>query len=593
MKIQYKLSLTMIILSLALLVVIAGGFDYLNHRNTIRHILQKNQQAASNVAHHVQVHLENSVDTTRTLSTAPLLHKALQASNKEFQQLSTEKRQEKIKILNYQWSLAGDDSNFSLPYLDSEAALFLDRQLDLLPARYGEIFLTNRYGTLVAATNKITTLAHGHKYWWQAAFNKGQGKIFVDDRGFDHSVQGHVLGIVVPIIEDGEITGILKSNITIMGALEHIVLEAQPAHGSMTIARTNGLIVIGSGTEPLSQYLPVEISSFLRRKVPVSAEIDERLLTSSPVQLTLGSHDVGFGGQGESIDHSKGNTGESWHIVIIQDEGAVLAEAHKTTKTLITAVLVVGLFVTVTSFLWGRVLTRPLVNLARAAQKIGQGHLETRVVEKTSDEIRDLAHSLNEMAANLKRTMASRQELLHEVELRIQTEKELERQATTDELTKLLNRRAFSVHLKKEVQRAKRYNTPLSILMFDLDYFKKVNDTYGHDIGDHVLVEVSRLVKSMVRDQDVVARWGGEEFMVILPHTEESAAMQIGERIRQTIEEHPFGTPPKVTASIGITGHRPLDNCDVLINRVDLALYNAKSAGRNRVELASGTPQSL
>ncbi len=588
MKIQYKLSLSMIALSLVLLLVIAGGFDFLNHHTAIKQSLVNNEQLAERGAHHIEVHLESSADIALTLASAPALRQALQVSNAEFDQFAPEERQIKIAALNSQWRATTDVlSPFIQVYMNNSAAQLLKKQQELLPGRYGEIFLTNRYGALLATTGKLSTLAHAHKYWWQASYSDGKGRIFIDDRGFDTSVQGYVLGIVVPVYEGQEVIGILKCNINIMGPLKHIVDQfAKQGSGVMKIARSNGLIVIAPETTPLSESLPENITPLLQKKMTASAHTDHLLVATAPVPVSLGSDKIGFGGSYKSVDHIKGNTGEVWHTVILIEEDTALIEAHKTTKIIIIAGLLLAFFITIASLIWGRLLSRPLARLTQAAHKIGQGDLETQVIEKDGDEISDLAHSLNEMAANLKTTMASRQELLHEVELRIQTEKELEHQATTDELTALFNRRAFSDHMKKEVERANRYDTPLCLLMFDIDYFKKVNDTYGHDVGDYVLVEVARVARNTVRDQDIVARWGGEEFMVILPHTQEQGGVQIAERLRQAIEEYDFAEPKHITVSVGVTERQPADSCDLLISRVDLALYEAKSAGRNRVEIS-------
>ncbi len=589
MKIQYKLSLTMILLSLVLLIVIAGGFDYLNHHSVFRQTLLSNEQIAQNVAHHVEFHLESSIDTSLTLSSSPIIHQALVKSNSEFDQIGDSKRQEKIAALNKKWLSTGNLlAPFIQRYLGNDVAQFFRHQHELLVGRYGEIFLTNRHGVLIASSGKLTTLFHGDKNWWQASYNNGKGRIFLDDRGFDTSVEGYVLGIVVPIYNGSEVIGILKCNINILGPLKHIVDEfAHMNHGIMKIVRTNGLILIAPDAPPFAKSVTENILPLLKQKTSATLHENEKLVATTPLTLTLGSEKIGFGGTAKAPDHINGNTGEAWHVVIVQDEATVLVEAHKIRKVIIIAVLIVGLFVTLTSLIWGRILTTPLTKLSQTAKKIGQGNLEIRVAEKGRDEISNLAHSLNDMADNLKKTMASRQDLLVEMERRIETEKELAHQAKTDELTGLFNRRAYSEQMKREVERANRYDTPLCLLMFDIDYFKKVNDTYGHEVGDFVLTEVARISKNTMREQDVVARWGGEEFMVILPHTEQEGALKIAERLRSAIGGYDFAEPKQVTVSIGVTERKAGDSYDSLISRVDLALYEAKSAGRNRVEVAS------
>jgi two-component system, cell cycle response regulator len=166
----------------------------------------------------------------------------------------------------------------------------------------------------------------------------------------------------------------------------------------------------------------------------------------------------------------------------------------------------------------------------------------------------------------------------------------LEVLAQTDPLTELLNRRALAVRLAIEMERVRRYSSPLTLLMIDLDHFKKVNDTYGHLVGDDVLQQVALLLRRAVRSVDVVARYGGEEFVVALPETAEVGAVAFADRIRQKIESHPFPgggpiPPPRLTASIGVATYPAahVETVEDLFACADAALYRAKQKGRNRV----------
>ncbi|MBU1777565.1 MAG: diguanylate cyclase [Gammaproteobacteria bacterium] len=167
-------------------------------------------------------------------------------------------------------------------------------------------------------------------------------------------------------------------------------------------------------------------------------------------------------------------------------------------------------------------------------------------------------------------------------------EEEIHLLATTDSLTGIINRREFSTILAGEMDRARRYAIPLSLAMYDLDYFKRVNDTFGHDSGDYVLQAVTTLVKKNIRANDVVARWGGEEFMVLLPHSEVQAALNVAEKLRQAIAEYVFDNVGHLTASFGVVAFESQDDFNSLLKRVDDALYLAKQQGRNRVELLTG-----
>lgn len=167
---------------------------------------------------------------------------------------------------------------------------------------------------------------------------------------------------------------------------------------------------------------------------------------------------------------------------------------------------------------------------------------------------------------------------------RKRAEREIHILATTDSLTGIANRREFSLILGAEVSRARRYNTPLSLAMYDLDHFKQVNDSWGHDVGDAVLQSVTRLVKQHIRSVDVPARWGGEEFMVLMPQSDLAAAASAAEKLRQAVASHRFGKAGNITVSFGVTEVAPLDDFNSLLKRVDDALYQAKARGRNRVE---------
>jgi diguanylate cyclase (GGDEF)-like protein/PAS domain S-box-containing protein len=157
--------------------------------------------------------------------------------------------------------------------------------------------------------------------------------------------------------------------------------------------------------------------------------------------------------------------------------------------------------------------------------------------------------------------------------------------ATTDSLTGIVNRAEFSRRLVEEIGRAVRFERPLALMMYDLDHFKRVNDTFGHAVGDEVLKTTVELVNHAIRSVDIHARWGGEEFMVLLPETDRDAAVGSAERVRATIADHCFERAGRVTASFGVTTLTPGDRADDLIKRVDEAMYLAKRSGRNRVEV--------
>ena len=159
----------------------------------------------------------------------------------------------------------------------------------------------------------------------------------------------------------------------------------------------------------------------------------------------------------------------------------------------------------------------------------------------------------------------------------------LEIVANTDTLTRIANRRSGERRLEDEVERSIRYDRPLSVVLFDLDLFKRVNDTYGHDVGDQVLRQVPEALASRSRESDLLVRWGGEEFLVISPEMDLDQATRMTERFRALIEEYDFGIGWQMTASFGVAQRYDIESGADVVRRADEAMYAAKRHGRNGV----------
>lgn len=166
----------------------------------------------------------------------------------------------------------------------------------------------------------------------------------------------------------------------------------------------------------------------------------------------------------------------------------------------------------------------------------------------------------------------------------------MESLAITDPLTGIPNRRGLNGKLLEEFSRARRYGTPFSISLLDLDHFKAVNDRFGHESGDAALRAIADLLKDECRDPDVAGRWGGEEFMMILPESGHTEAIDVADRVRERVEAESFAEVGDLTVSIGVASFRYGDTAETLFRRADRALYAAKKRGRNRVEAAPIAP---
>jgi diguanylate cyclase (GGDEF)-like protein len=282
---------------------------------------------------------------------------------------------------------------------------------------------------------------------------------------------------------------------------------------------------------------------------------------------------------------------------------------------LISNAIAIALSVLAVALAIRHMLTNPLLRLTAVAEQVAAGDLSARAQMKSYDEIGQLARTFNNTTAQLQELVLDlehrvdqrtteltamnaylEQEIIErkraEEHIRYQKQ-ELERLAITDELTGLYNRRHFFTLAEHEILVARTSAHFLSAMMIDIDYFKKINDTYGHATGDHVLRKMAQRCRENLRDTDIVGRYGGEEFAILLPRTDPETAMVIAERLRAETARAAIQTERgliNITISIGIAAavQEYLD-LTRLLERADDALYTAKRLGRNRVVLAEQT----
>lgn len=209
------------------------------------------------------------INTAATLSLTPIIREALLESNEYFGKISDKERINEIERLNNNWM---DISDIGVPfiqsYMNNTVSGYLRLQESIIPDKYGEIFLTNHYGVIISTIKKITTFIHSNKYWWEEAYNDGEGRVFLDDSEYDESVQGYILGVVIPIKYDNEIIGILKYNLNISSLLENFIesYKAKNSASTVKIVRTSGLIVAGDSNALLTEYVNESIINYLNKK---------------------------------------------------------------------------------------------------------------------------------------------------------------------------------------------------------------------------------------------------------------------------------------------------------------------------------------
>jgi PAS domain S-box-containing protein len=415
MKLQYKSAGLMVLSGMVILFFSIVFYSNHNRQVVLKKELNNVRSLSIQVAQHLESHLISAASIAGTISSGSDIHDALLKSNLKYDALTIPKREVLINELSHQWKNAKDINDpFIQKHLTNSVAEFLKKQQMIIPGYYGEIFLTNRYGVMIGSTGKLTTLAHAHKYWWQAAYNNGEGRVFFDDRGFDTSVDGYVIGVVIPVKQGDEIIGILKCNINIMGSLTDVIQNFDSNHlGKIQIARTKGLIVAEKGKIPLSSELHDDVVRYLLTKKSDAKlfEVNKKneLIGFSPMKITLGSKPFGFGGSHETIDHIKGNKSEAWHVVISLDEEVVIKETEETTRFLIIFGLIFIALTALIALVFGKWIAKPLVKLVDTTQKISEGQLDVRVSITTKDEVGVLGMAFNNMVENLSKTLVSRE----------------------------------------------------------------------------------------------------------------------------------------------------------------------------------------
>ncbi|MFQ5418327.1 MAG: diguanylate cyclase, partial [Myxococcota bacterium] len=297
-----------------------------------------------------------------------------------------------------------------------------------------------------------------------------------------------------------------------------------------------------------------------------------------------------------------------WTIAIERPYDEAFAPVVTVTRELLAFNLaIVGVF-SVLAFWAARSLVGPILALSEGALRIAGGNTDVEIPgRKRDDEIGVLTRAFHEMMVRLRgnqeeldaqrieieeanhRLVAQNQELQRVNEV-------FEQLSITDDLTKLHNHRFFQDHLPQEMKRADRTGEPLSLILIDIDDFKKLNDEYGHSVGDAVLRRVADVMSSQVRDMDLLARYGGEEFALLASHTDLEGAVELAEKLRVAVSQANFSlvalegpTSVGVTVSSGVTTYK--GDARAFFNEADRALYRAKDAGKDCVVASDGSAQ--
>lgn len=479
----------------------------------------------------------------------------------------------------------------SVEGMDPRAVEALEEFRQRNPLRYHLLVLTDREGMVVAASppGMANRPNYRGELGWEAAFDGGRGNLFIEDIAWDSALSVYTLNIGVPVSRRGEIEGVLL----VIHTVDRLFKSVTDVHIGRTdhtmLASSDGTLlfcpIFQIKNHTLSKALSLNIfkqeEGWALTREDVHYPGREAINGFAPVNLQI---------QGLS---PKSLGGKRWYIFTSQNPAETYAPLGSLLHWTALSAVIGVLILVVLAALVARTIVRPITLLQTQAHDIIKGirALRTdrgRIVSPyalpkidihTGDEIEDLAGGFSEMAGVLERART----------VLADTTRHLEEMAITDELTGLYNRRHALNELKAEFSRSVRFTLPLSCLGIDLDFFKEVNDRYGHLEGDEVLRQISDLFKKNFREPDILARIGGEEFLVILPQTDVEGAVTKAELLRKQVEQYTFivdhDKAIRMTISIGVAAFPDgrIHNIDDLLKITDVALYHSKETGRNRV----------
>ncbi|MDX4035146.1 diguanylate cyclase [Aliarcobacter skirrowii] len=282
------------------------------------------------------------------------------------------------------------------------------------------------------------------------------------------------------------------------------------------------------------------------------------------------------------IDNNKQDN----YLALIAEYKNILKPYNQEILWLLFVFIFTGLITIPLILYFSRVISKPIYSLVRQSKKIEKQDFNISKIDTSIHEILLLSSAFSNMSKSIYDYQTSLEEkILQRTKELYEKNEELERLSITDKLTGLYNRAKLDSVLNTEFEKATRYNDIFSVIIMDIDFFKSVNDNFGHQIGDDVLKESAKILSSCIRTSDTLGRWGGEEFLIICPNSKQEDAIKLANRINIAIKQHTFSTyPKKVTMSLGVASYCSIfKKAEDIVASADIALYKAKQTGRDRV----------
>ncbi len=439
-------------------------------------------------------------------------------------------------------------------------------------AVYDELMVVDLEGRVVASSTGRTGHSGVPPEWLEGA---ASNETWVSEPYWDESLAAGIILIaeVIYNVQDDDLLGLLVAKLNFVGVGEILKTYSDGGTEELYVITADGALLASSAGDGVG-FME------LRLEPEVTQQLFARERLTREFTGPRGAAVVGTLERAERL---------GWGVVAQKERAlayAQIVQLRNVTLMLMAAILVgVGL----AAYILGMTIVRPLDRLTGGAARIAAGNLDVNLPVSSRGELGYMTEVFNRMARQLRQVLGELDTTNREL---VEKNEELHRLSITDGLTTLYNHKYIMETLVTEAARCLRYNHPFSLLMIDIDEFKKFNDSHGHLAGDDVLRGVAATLKESLRAGDYAARYGGEEFLILLPETGLDDAARSAERIRSRVEKRRLGAKGNaagITVSVGVAsfpenGGEP----EELISKADTAMYAAKRDGRNQVKLAEG-----